>query len=149
MRRELVCTEAATPPRLAVRSIELPYPAKGNVLVRVQATSANPIDAKRAAGYGRRLLGLKGAARFPLVLGNDVAGVVEAIGAGVTRFALGQRVFGLLGTGRARRGRQCPKTRAADRHRPALRQRYRRVRPRVGRPTRPSGSPAVTSTSTW
>ena len=101
MRRELVCTEPATPPRLAVRSVELPHPGTGEVLVRVQATSVNPIDVKRAAGYGRRLLGLKGAARFPLVLGNDVAGVVESIGAGVNRFAPGLRVFGLLGTSRA------------------------------------------------
>lgn len=101
MRRELICIEAATPPRLGVRSVARPQPGAGEVLVRVQATSVNPIDVKRAAGYGQRLLGLKGAARFPLVLGNDVAGVVESIGTGVTRFTLGQRVFGLLGTGRA------------------------------------------------
>lgn len=101
MRRELICTEAATPPHLAVRSAPLPQPGTGEVLVRVQATSVNPIDVKRAGGYGRRLLGLKGGARFPLVLGNDVAGVVESIGTGVTRFARGQRVLGLLGTGRA------------------------------------------------
>lgn len=101
MRRELICIEAATPPRLGVRSAPLPQPDTGEVLVRVQATSVNPIDVKRAAGYGQRLLGLKGAARFPLVLGNDVAGVVESIGTDVTRFAPGQRVFGLLGTGRA------------------------------------------------
>jgi NADPH:quinone reductase-like Zn-dependent oxidoreductase len=85
---------------LAVRSVVLRTPGPGEVLVQVQATSVNPIDVKRAGGYGRRLLGLKGAARFPLVLGNDVAGIVEDIGAGVTRFARGQRVFGLLGTGR-------------------------------------------------
>ncbi len=101
MRRELLCTEAATPPRLAVRSVELPRTGTGEVLVRVQATSVNPIDVKRAAGYGHRLLGLKGAARFPLVLGNDVAGVIESIGADVRRLAPGQRVFGLLGTDRA------------------------------------------------
>jgi NADPH:quinone reductase-like Zn-dependent oxidoreductase len=101
MRRELVCTEAATPPRLAVRSVELPHPGTDHVLVRVLASSVNPIDVKRAAGYGRRLLGLKGAARFPLVLGNDVAGVVEAVGMGATRYAREQRVLGLLGTGRA------------------------------------------------
>jgi NADPH:quinone reductase-like Zn-dependent oxidoreductase len=101
MRRELASAEAAWPPRLAVRSVELPQPGTGEVLVCVQATSVNPIDVKRAAGYGRRLLALKGAARFPLVLGNDVAGVVESIGAGVTRLKRGQRVFGLVGTGRA------------------------------------------------
>jgi NADPH:quinone reductase-like Zn-dependent oxidoreductase len=100
MQRELICTAPATPPRLAVRSVEPRTPGPREVLVQVQATSVNPIDIKRAAGYGRRLLGLKGAARFPLVLGNDVAGIVKDIGAGVTRFAPGQRVFGLLGTGR-------------------------------------------------
>lgn len=101
MRRELVCTEAASPPHLLVRTVQRPRPGATEVLVRVEATSVNPIDAKRAEGYGRRLLGLKGAGRFPLVLGNDVAGVVEAVGAGVRGFAPGQRVFGLIGTGRA------------------------------------------------
>jgi NADPH:quinone reductase-like Zn-dependent oxidoreductase len=101
MRLELSCTEAATQPCLAVRSVKLPQPGAGEVLVRVQATSVNPIDVKRAGGYGACLLGIKGAASFPLVLGNDVAGIVESLGAGVTRFAPGDRVFGLLGTGRA------------------------------------------------
>jgi NADPH:quinone reductase-like Zn-dependent oxidoreductase len=101
MQRELICTEPATPPRLALRSVQMRTPGTGKVRVQVQATSVNPIDVKRAGGYGRRLLGLKGAASFPLVLGNDVVGIVKETGAGVTRFAPGQRVFGLLGTGRA------------------------------------------------
>jgi NADPH:quinone reductase-like Zn-dependent oxidoreductase len=101
MRHELICTEPATPPQLAVRSVERPRPGSGEVLVRVQASSVNPIDVKRAAGYGRRLLALKGAARFPLVLGNDLAGVVESVGPDVTGMSAGQRVFGLLATGRA------------------------------------------------
>lgn len=100
MWRELVCTAPATPARLALRSGEVRKPRPGEVLLRVEATSVNPIDVKRAGGYGRRLLGLKGAASFPLVLGNDVAGVVEAIGPSVSRFAPGQRVFGLVATGR-------------------------------------------------
>jgi NADPH:quinone reductase-like Zn-dependent oxidoreductase len=99
-RRELVCMEPATPPRLQVRTREAPRPLAGQVLVHVRATAVNPIDARRASGYGRRLLGLKGAATFPLVLGNDLAGVVEAVGTGVTRFAPGQRVFGLVATGK-------------------------------------------------
>ena len=61
----------------------------------------NPIDVKRAAGYGRRLLGLKGAATLPVVLGNDIAGVVQEVGPGVSRFSRDQAVFGLVGTGRA------------------------------------------------
>jgi NADPH:quinone reductase-like Zn-dependent oxidoreductase len=70
------------------------------VLVRVEAASVNPIDAKRAGGYGQRLLGLKGAGRFPRVLGNDLAGRVEAVGPGVSQCAPGQRVFGLTATGK-------------------------------------------------
>ena len=99
MSRELICVEPATPPRLALRASEKPRPGVGQVLVRVQTTSVNPIDVKRAAGYGKRLLALKGAGRFPLVLGNDVAGVVEDVGPGATRFQKGQRVFGLVPTG--------------------------------------------------
>jgi NADPH:quinone reductase-like Zn-dependent oxidoreductase len=100
MLRELICVEPATPPRLSLRTGALPRPRAGQVLVRVQATSVNPIDAKRASGYGKRLLGLKGAGRFPLVVGNDLAGVVEEIGTGVARFAEGQQVFGIVATGK-------------------------------------------------
>lgn len=100
MLRELICVEPATPPRLSVRTRDLPRPSASQVLVRVQATSVNPIDARRAGGYGKRLLGLKGAGRFPLVVGNDVAGVVEQAGTGVTRFQMGQQVFGLVATGK-------------------------------------------------
>jgi NADPH:quinone reductase-like Zn-dependent oxidoreductase len=100
MQRELVCDEPATPPRLLVRTCETPRAHAGQVRVRVNAAAVNPIDVKRASGYGRRLLGLKGAASFPLVLGNDFAGQVEAIGAGVSRFVPGQHVFGVAATGK-------------------------------------------------
>lgn len=100
MRRELLCLGPSSPPRLEVRTSETPPPRSGQVLVRVAATSVNPIDIKRSGGYGQRLLGLKGAGRFPLVLGNDLAGTVESMGPGVTRFRPGQRVFGLVPTGK-------------------------------------------------
>ena len=92
--------EPGAPPQLAVRTREMPRVAAKQVLVRVEATSVNPIDAKRAAGYGRRVLALKGAAAFPLVLGNDLAGTVEAVGAGVPGLAPGRRVFGVVATGK-------------------------------------------------
>lgn len=100
VRRELICLEPASPARLQVREVALPRPAAGQVLVRVQATGVNPIDARRAGGYGQRLLRLKGAGRFPLVLGNDLAGRVEAVGRGVAGFEPGQPVFGLVGSGK-------------------------------------------------
>jgi NADPH:quinone reductase-like Zn-dependent oxidoreductase len=99
-RSELICSAWSEQPRLAVRRTGMPRPRPGQVLVRVDATSVNPIDAKRAAGYGRRLLGLKGAATLPVVLGNDIAGVVEEVGPGVSRLSVDQPVFGLVATGR-------------------------------------------------
>jgi NADPH:quinone reductase-like Zn-dependent oxidoreductase len=100
-RLELTCTAWADAPRLEVRSVEVPVAMAHEVLVRVAATSVNPIDVRRATGYGRRLLRVKGAATLPVVLGNDLAGVVEAVGSRVSAFVPGQRVFGLVGTGRA------------------------------------------------
>jgi len=101
LRSELTCDTWSQRPQLTVRRTAMPRPGTGQVLVRVDATSVNPIDVKRAAGYGRRLLGLKGAAKLPVVLGNDLAGVVEEVGPGASRFTRNQAVFGLVGTGRA------------------------------------------------
>ena len=100
MRRELVCLRPSSPAALEVRQVPVPRPGRGEVLVRVEASSVNPIDAKRAGGYGQRLLSLKGAGQFPLVLGNDVAGCVEALGPDTSAFGVGERVYGLVGTGR-------------------------------------------------
>jgi NADPH:quinone reductase-like Zn-dependent oxidoreductase len=96
---QLVCESPSRPPRLSLRTAKMPQPTRRRVVVRVEATSVNPIDVKRAAGYGRRLLGLKGAARFPLALGNDVAGVVQAVGPDCRRWRVGDRVFGVVPTG--------------------------------------------------
>lgn len=96
---QLVCLGPQFPLKFAVQAAHLPAPGAGMVQVRVLATSVNPIDAKRATGYGKRLLAMKGAARFPLVLGNDVAGIVEAVGPGVKNWRPGDHVYGLLPTG--------------------------------------------------
>jgi NADPH:quinone reductase-like Zn-dependent oxidoreductase len=79
---------------LALRALPLPQPGRGEVVVQVEAASVNPIDARRRAGYGRRLLSLMGAARMPLVLGNDFAGTVCAVGPGVSGVREGDAVFG-------------------------------------------------------
>lgn len=83
------------PPQLQAVPLAVRPPAAGEVLLQVKATSVNPIDVKRAGGHGRRLLGLKGAGRFPLTLGNDVLGRVQAVGASVRHLAVGDRVLGV------------------------------------------------------
>lgn len=69
------------------------------VRVRVHVAGVNPIDVKRAAGYGRRVLSLLGAGGDELVLGNDFAGVVEEVGRRVRDLSKGDRVWGLVPTG--------------------------------------------------
>jgi reticulon-4-interacting protein 1, mitochondrial len=71
-------------------------PGPDEIEIPVEAASVNPIDICRAAGYGRRLLSLMGASRFPMTLGNDFAGVVSAVGSGrASGFAIGERVYGV------------------------------------------------------
>jgi NADPH:quinone reductase len=71
---------------------DLPTPevGDGQLLVRVRASSVNPVDAFIAAGV------LKGMAEhvFPVVLGRDYAGVVEQVGPAVTGYAPGDEVYG-------------------------------------------------------
>jgi len=80
--------------QLQLRELPLPRPGRSQIMVRVEAASVNPIDVRRRAGYGRGLLSLLGAARLPLVLGNDYAGSVCAVGAGVQDWREGDAVFG-------------------------------------------------------
>jgi D-arabinose 1-dehydrogenase-like Zn-dependent alcohol dehydrogenase len=79
---------------LQLRHLPRRAPGRGEIEVMVKATSVNPIDVRRCSGYGRKLFSLLGAARMPLVLGNDFVGVVAAVGRGATYFREGDEVFG-------------------------------------------------------
>ncbi|WGX97762.1 NADP-dependent oxidoreductase [Nocardioides sp. L-11A] len=71
--------------------VDVPRPGAGEVLVRMAATSVNPIDVKTREGRGAAAsLGA-----FPISVGWDVAGIVEAVGEGVASLVAGQRVFGM------------------------------------------------------
>lgn len=72
-----------------------PKPGPGQVLVRVKASSVNPIDVRMSGGYARARLSSLGIG-LPMVLGRDVAGTVEAPGPGVDRFKIGEPVWGLV-----------------------------------------------------
>ena len=79
-----------------IREVPRRKPGPDEVEIAVEAASVNPIDVRRAAGYGRRLLSLMGASRFPMTLGDDFAGVVAAVGSGrASGFAIGERVYGV------------------------------------------------------
>jgi NADPH:quinone reductase-like Zn-dependent oxidoreductase len=75
----------------AVRDGDVPDPQVGqhDVLVQVHAASVNPLDLKTRDGDFKVILPY----RVPFVLGNDLAGAVVAVGAGVTRFAVGDEVY--------------------------------------------------------
>jgi NADPH:quinone reductase-like Zn-dependent oxidoreductase len=67
-------------------------PGPGEVLVRIKSSAVNPLDLKIRAGQAAH-------ARQPLpaILGIDLAGVVEAVGSGVTALQRGDEVFGMTG----------------------------------------------------
>src|SRR4051794_27587156 len=81
-----------TPPALREDVLE-PTPGENEVLVRVQASSVNPVDNSIAAG----MLAQMGVEyEYPVTLGRDYAGTVEQVGADVTEYAAGDKVFGFL-----------------------------------------------------
>lgn len=67
-----------------------PVPGPGQLLVAVRAAGVNPVDWKFRAGYMRDFVPLD----LPAVFGQEVAGVVEAVGPEVEGFAVGDEVFG-------------------------------------------------------
>ena len=68
-----------------------PVPGRGEVLVRVAASSVNPIDYKRRAGLTKDFYPLK----FPGLIGVDLSGTVAKIGPGVEDFSVGDQVFAM------------------------------------------------------
>jgi NADPH2:quinone reductase len=69
-----------------------PTVKSGYLLIKVMATSVNPIDTKIRAGYVPDIT-----PPFPAVLHGDVAGIIEEVGTGVTNFKVGDEVYGCAG----------------------------------------------------
>jgi NADPH:quinone reductase len=88
--RAVAVSEYRTAARLG--EYEQPTAGPGQVLVKVQAAGMNPMDTAIANGAFSEFR----PATFPLILGADVAGVVEVLGDGSDRYAVGDRVFGQL-----------------------------------------------------
>jgi NADPH:quinone reductase-like Zn-dependent oxidoreductase len=89
MRAIAVSEYGATP---APTHLPRPEPGPGEILVKMIAAGLNPVDWKIADGMLKDSM----EARFPLILGQDGAGVVEAVGEGVTRLRQGEQVYGMF-----------------------------------------------------
>ena len=89
--KALVLKQFGEPDHFELREVPDPEPKPGEVLVRVAATSVNPVDCKLRRG------GSPIAPELPAILGMDVAGTVEAVGEGVTGLEVGDAVYGCAG----------------------------------------------------
>jgi NADPH:quinone reductase len=76
----------------ALTEVPDPHPGPRQVLIRVEAAGMNPMDRSMAAGAWKDQM----PGSFPFVLGADLAGVVESVGEGASRFQPGDDVFGQL-----------------------------------------------------
>lgn len=86
--RAVAVTEDGVTPELV--ELAVPEPGEGEVRVRVHAASVNGFDLSVAGG---RLKGMM-EHRFPVVLGKDFAGTVDAVGPGVSDYRVGDRCSG-------------------------------------------------------
>lgn len=87
--KAVVIDRYGSPEVLQEREVEKPSPQGDRVLVRVHSSSVNPVDWKIRQGDLQLLSGF----RFPLLLGCDFAGVVEAVGSEVSQFQIGDEVY--------------------------------------------------------
>ncbi len=89
--RAIVYDRYGAPGVLELRDLPSPAVGPGDVLVRVRAAALNPKDSLIRKGKFKTASG----PTFPKLVGSDVAGVVEALGSGVTRLRVGDEVFGM------------------------------------------------------
>ena len=75
-----------------LREVERPKASAGQALVRVKASGVSPLDTKIRTGNGAHAN-----VTLPAILGMDLAGIVESVGANVTAFKPGDEVYGMTG----------------------------------------------------
>ena len=93
--KAIVQEKYGSPGVMQLRRLAEPVPAAGELLIQVHATVATPSDVAFRSGspYIARLVKPKAP-----ILGDNLAGVVLAVGSGVTRFKPGDRVYGSTGS---------------------------------------------------
>ncbi|WP_158942093.1 NADP-dependent oxidoreductase [Granulicella sp. S190] len=89
--KAVVLHEYGRPDKLKYEGMPDPVAGLGEVLVRVAASSVNPIDYKMRSGEARQNFPLE----LPAILGRDISGIVREIGGRVTGFAPGDKVMAL------------------------------------------------------
>ena len=89
MARRVVFTAYGGPEVLHLVNDDPPRPGPGDIRVRVRAAGVNPVDCKIRRGYFA-----SPGDTFPQTLGNEFAGVVDAIGPAVTGYTVGDEVLG-------------------------------------------------------
>ena len=90
-----VATRYGPPEVVRVMDVPRPEPKAGELLVRVHATTVNRTDCGFRAAHPWFIRGFTGITKPKrTILGNEFAGVVEVVGDAVTRFTIGERVFG-------------------------------------------------------
>ncbi len=77
---------------LVLYKVARPQPGNGQVLIHLKASGVNPADWKYRSGMFKERMPLQ----FPWTPGLEGAGIVEAVGAGVTKFRRGQEVYGVM-----------------------------------------------------
>ena len=89
--KAVVLHEYGGPDKLVYEDVPDPVAADGQLLVRVAASSVNPIDFKMRSGAAKERF----PAEFPAILGRDIAGIVRAVGSKVDGFKPGDKVMAL------------------------------------------------------
>jgi NADPH:quinone reductase-like Zn-dependent oxidoreductase len=98
--KAIVIDRYGTPDVLRLEEVDRPVPGEGQVLVRVRASSVNPYDWHFLTGLPKLFRPVFGLRRPKYrILGADLAGQVEAVGPGITRFVPGDEVYGLAAAG--------------------------------------------------
>ena len=72
---------------LTIQEVLKPQPKPHQILVRVCATSVNPVDYQTRRGDYKELV------KLPAIIGVDISGVVEAVGESITNFQIGDEVY--------------------------------------------------------
>lgn len=74
--------------------IPIPEPKSNQVLIKVKASSVNPIDLMKRKGYGKVIFEKQRKKTFPWILGSDFSGSIEKVGSKVSNFNIGDQVWG-------------------------------------------------------